>query len=76
MIHCWRDEASLPAPDATALLACGPLIVSRGLALAELLDELVAGRWDEATTAFDLRVFVEHAPTRQGSGAHRSGDGA
>jgi hypothetical protein len=63
MIHCWRDEASLPAPDATALLAMWPADrVVRSLARSrELLDELVAGRWDEATTAFDLGVLVEHA---------------
>jgi hypothetical protein len=62
-IRCWRDEASLPAPDATAMLAMWPGDrVVRSLARSqEFLDELVAGRWNEATTAFELGVLVEHA---------------
>ncbi|HZN41703.1 MAG TPA: serine/threonine-protein kinase [Planctomycetota bacterium] len=66
MIRCWRDEASLPAPDATPLLAVWPGDRhARSLARSrEFLDELVAGRWGEATTAFELGVFVEHGRLR------------
>ncbi|HEU4417570.1 MAG TPA: serine/threonine-protein kinase [Planctomycetota bacterium] len=65
-IRYWRDEASLPAPDATPLLALWPGDrVLRSLARSrELLDELAAARWGEGTTAFDLGVVVEHVRPR------------